>query len=185
MTLYRLVVALRPTGPVAGPLFVAAALFATTLVVPSLVDRPVAEAQAAIGGEVLVVLAKEGEGEIDADLRDVPALRRPPFNAFRSMRVLSRPRVQLRQGRAEEVRLPNGRRVQIMLQQVLPDGRFRVRVSINRPDENDYLPLLTVVASPGDPFFVAGQRHDGGTLVIGVRIGERAAPSAAPARRTR
>jgi hypothetical protein len=31
---------------------------------------------------------------------------------------------------------------------------------------------MTVVASPGDPFFVAGQSYKGGTLAIGVRIGE-------------
>jgi len=67
-----------------------------------------------------------------------------------------------------------------MLQQEMPNGRFRVRVSINRPNQRDYLPLLQVVASPGDPFFVAGQSHAGGTLVIGVRVGERAA-AATPA----
>ena len=30
----------------------------------------------------------------------------------------------------------------------------------------------------GDPFFVAGQAHQGGTLVVGVRVGQ--APAAAP-----
>ena len=53
----------------------------------------------------------------------------------------------------------------------MPDGRLRVRVSINRPNQTDYLPLLQVLASPGDPFFVAGQAHDGGTLVIGITLG--------------
>ena len=130
-----------------------------------------AEAQRAVPGEVLVVLAKEEAGQIDPALANVPALRRPPFNSFRSMRVLSRPRIQLRVGQPHVVELPNGRRLQLVLQQVMPDGRYRVRVSINRPDQNDYLPLLQVVASPGDPFFVAGQSHQGGTLVIGVRVG--------------
>ncbi len=135
---------------------------------------PRAEAQdRAVPGEVLVVLAKEEAGRIDPALENVPALRRPPFNAFRSMRVLSRPRVELREGRPVEVELPNGRRLQLVLQQVMPDGRYRMRVSINRPNQNDYLPLLQVVASPGDPFFVAGQSHEGGTLVIGVRVGVR------------
>ncbi len=63
----------------------------------------------------------------------------------------------------------------------MPNGRYRVRVSINRPEQNDYLPLLSVVASPGDPFFVAGQRHQGGTLVIGVRVGTRPDAPAAEA----
>lgn len=132
-----------------------------------------AVAQAQQTGEVLVVLAKEGEGAIDPALQNLAALQRPPFDAFNSMEILSRPRIRLRANAPEVVTLPNGRRLQIVLQQVLPDGRFRIRVSINRPNQRDYLPLLTVVASPGDPFFVAGQSHAGGTLIVGVRVGER------------
>lgn len=146
----------------------AALAFLSLIVAPA----PRADAQdRVVRGEVLVVLAKEEAGEIDEALANVPALRRPPFNSFRSMRVLSRPEIRLREDRPSVVELPNGRRLQIVLQQVMPDGRYRVRVSINRPDQNDYLPLLRVVASPGDPFFVAGQSHQGGTLVIGVRVG--------------
>lgn len=138
----------------------------------ALSSLPAASAQnAPVRGEVLVVLAKEEAGEIDSSLANVPALRRPPFNSFRSMRLLSRPEVQLRPGTPVEVSLPNGRKLQLVLQQVMPDGRYRMRVSINRPNQSDYLPLLQVVASPGDPFFVAGQSHQGGTLVIGVRVG--------------
>ncbi|MFW6087412.1 MAG: hypothetical protein ACODAG_09415 [Myxococcota bacterium] len=123
--------------------------------------------------QVLVVLAKEEAGSIDATLKDEPALRRPPFNSFRSMKVLSKPEVSLRVKKPEEVTLPNGRKLRLSVERVLPDDRYRVKVSINRPDQNDYLPLLQVVASRGDPFFVAGQSHKGGTLVIGVRIGQK------------
>ena len=49
------------------------------------------------------------------------------------------------------------------------DGRHRVEVSINKPNKQDYLPLLTVLASK-QPFFVAGQSFKGGTLIIGVRL---------------
>lgn len=142
-----------------------------------------AHAQRAVAGEVLVILAKEEQGAIDPALRDQAALRRAPFDSFRSMQILSRPRVQLRVNEPQTVQLPNGRRLQLILQQVLPDGRYRVRASINRPNENDYLPLLTVVASPGDPFFVVGQSHAGGTLLIGVRIGTRDAAAGPHKRR--
>lgn len=152
----------RNAGIVAALVATVAALAAPA----SAQDRPVE-------GEVLVVLAKEEAGQIDPALTNVPALRRPPFNSFRSMRVLSRPEITLRSSRPVHVELPNGRRLQLELQQVMPDGRFRIKVSINRPNQNDYLPLLQVVASPGDPFFVAGQSYQGGTLVIGVRVGER------------
>ena len=140
----------------------------------------------AIRGEVLVVLAKEAPGTIDPELAQLSALRRPPFNGFRTMEILERPTLELRPHVDAEVDLPNGRSLRITLLRVTRDGRYQVRVSINRPREHDYLPLLTVVTSPGDPFFVAGQGHDGGTLIIGIRLGSPQAslaprPDLAPA----
>jgi len=98
------------------------------------------------------------------------ALRRPPFNSFRSMKILSRPKLKLTPGKDALVSLPNGRRMKLTLLRVMPDGRYKVKAAINRPDKSDYLPLLQVVASPGDPFFVAGQTYQGGTLVVGVIV---------------
>ncbi len=123
-----------------------------------------------VPAEVLVVLAKEEPGEIDPQLKKLTALRRPPFNAFRSMQILSRPKLTLTPGKDALVSLPNGRRVKLTLLRVMPDGRFKVKAAINRPGKSDYLPLLQVVASAGDPFFVAGQTYQGGTLVVGVIV---------------
>jgi hypothetical protein len=127
---------------------------------------------AAVSGEVLVILAKEEAGEIDAQLKQLPALQKPPFSGFKSMKVLSTNGVTLKGDQASTVSLPNGRTLQLKLLERMPDGRHKVQVSINRPGkkEQDYLPLLTVIAS-GEPFFVAGQSYEGGTLVLGVRIG--------------
>lgn len=133
-----------------------------------------AQADEKVAAEVLVVLAKEEPGEIDPALRDLPALTRPPFNAFKSMELLSRPKLELTPGKDSEITLPNGRKLRIQVVQILPNGRFRVRVSINRPNERDYLPLVVVVASENEPFFVAGQAYQGGTLVIGVRLSKPA-----------
>lgn len=123
-----------------------------------------------VPAEVLVVLAKEEEGKVDPQLSKLTALRRPPFNSFRSMKILSRPKLTLTPGKDEIVSLPNGRRLKLTLLRVMPDGRYKVRAAINRPDKADYLPLLQVVASAGDPFFVAGQSYLGGTLVVGVTV---------------
>ena len=133
-----------------------------------------ASAQKPVLAEVLVVLAKEDAGTVDPKLADLPALRRAPFNAFRSMKILSRPRLRLIKGKDEVIDLPNGRRVKLKLIRIMPDGRYRMKVSINRPTKTDYLPLLQVIASPGDPFFVAGQAYKGGTLVVGVRVDPKA-----------
>ncbi len=130
-------------------------------------DRPPSKN---VPAEVLVVLAKEEQGQIDPQLKKLTALRRPPFNSFRSMKILSRPKVTLTPGKDALVSLPNGRRMKLTLLRVMPDGRYKVRAAINRPDKSDYLPLLQVVASAGDPFFVAGQAYQGGTLVVGVIV---------------
>jgi hypothetical protein len=132
-----------------------------------------AQAEPPVQGEVLVILAKEAAGEIDPKLKKMPALQKPPFSGFKSMSVLAENAVELSAERAATVALPNGRTLQLTLLERMPDGRHKVQVSINRPGKQDYLPLLTVVAS-GEPFFVAGQSHAGGTLVIGVRVGAQA-----------
>jgi hypothetical protein len=137
-------------------------------------DKP-ATASAPVAGEVFVVLASEGDGSIDPSLSDIKALKQPPFNGFKSMKILSRAALKLDGDKAASVDLPNGRRLQLSLIERMPDGRAKVQVSINRPNQKDYLPLLQVIASPGEPFFVAGQKYQGGTLVIGVRVGEHAA----------
>jgi hypothetical protein len=127
-----------------------------------------------LGAEVLVVLASEKEGPIDPSLSHLRALKHAPFAAFKSMKLLSRSPVKLVSEHAVEVDLPNGRKIHLTLLERLQDGRAKVLVSINRPNEKDYLPVLQVIASAGEPFFVAGQKFEGGTLVIGVRVGERA-----------
>lgn len=128
---------------------------------------------ASISGDVLIVLASREAGPVDPRLADVPALRRSPFDAFRSMELLESPRVRLTVGREQVIELPNGRRLRLVLREVTDEGRFRMQVSINRPGQRDYLPELDVVASPGDPVFIAGQSYRDGTLVIGIRLGQR------------
>jgi hypothetical protein len=126
-----------------------------------------------LAGEVFVFLASEKEGAIDPSLAKVRALKHPPFNNYKSMKILSRQTVKLVAEERLDIYLDNGRLVQLTLVALLPDGRAKVSVSINRANEKDYLRFLYVIASPGEPFFVAGQKFDGGTLVIGVRVGER------------
>jgi hypothetical protein len=148
-----------------------------TLAACLLYAEPAAAAEP-VKGEVLVVLGKEAAGSVDAELGQVKALQQPPFNGFKSMKVLSKSPVTLEIGQASTVELPNGRRLQLKLEERMPDGRFKVTVSINQPDKQDYLPLLSMKVSPGEHFFVAGQKHEGGTLIIGVKVGERPAQKA-------
>lgn len=143
------------------------------LLAPTLSQAESAPAPAATPGEVLVILAGDEDGPFDPSLSSVKALKVPPFNAYKSMKILGRSALSLVPDRADEIDLPNGRKLRITLVDRRKDGRFKVQVSINRPNKADYLPLLEVAAQPGEPFFVAGQKYQGGTLVIGVRVGER------------
>jgi hypothetical protein len=134
-----------------------------------------ARASESVAAEVFVILASEKAGKIAPDLAKIKALRQPPFSSFRTMEVLQKSKVELKKGQPVTVTLPNGRRLMLKLQQQMPDGRSKVQLSINRPNKKDYLPLLEVIAKQGEPFFVAGQKYQGGTLVIGVEIGKSVA----------
>lgn len=152
-------------------------LLALACAAPFVVAHEGAHAQPAhVGGEVLVILGSAqpaGGAGSDAQLDKLEALRKPPFDSFPRKTLLKRAEVKLEVGSESEVELPNGRRLRLALLEKLKDGRFRVSLSINKPGQRDYLPVMTVAAAAGDPFFVAGQKHDGGTLIIGVRIGTR------------
>jgi hypothetical protein len=44
-----------------------------------------------------------------------------------------------------------------------------ISASIQEPGGKTFLPLLEVNAKAGETFFVAGQKHKGGILVIGIK----------------
>ncbi len=150
----------------ASTLLVLACVFGTSVAV--------AQDPVTVDAQVTVILAREVAGVIDPRLERMVALRQPPFNGFHSMDVYSEHQVTLALGVPSTIDLPNGRVLQLVLEEITPDGRSHLRVSINRRSQADYLPVLEVAAPPGDPFFVAGQNFQGGTLVIGVQIRESA-----------
>jgi hypothetical protein len=150
---------------------------ATTTAAPPSATAPSVPAQ------VVVIVAREIAGAIDPRLAGMHALREPPFSSFHRMDIWSEHSLTLAQGVPVTIDLPNGRVIQLVLEEITADGRNHVRVSINRREQSDYLPVLEVAAPAGDPFFVAGQSFMGGTLVIGVSLGRRegASAPAAPA----
>lgn len=139
---------------------------------PGAFIRSSARAEGSVPASVLIVLGTNQGSGTDAALAKIEALRKAPFDSFSKKALLKRIDVQLVAGKPAEIELPNGRRLRLGIVERTSDGRFRVSVSINRPGKQDYLPVMTVIAAPGDPFFVAGQRHEGGTLIIGVIVGK-------------
>ncbi len=138
---------------------------------PPTTTAPPATPPIEVAAQVFVIVAREADGVIDPRIAGLRALREAPFSSFHTMDVVAEHSLMLTQGVPVAVSLPNGRVIQLVLEELTPDGRNHVRVSINRPSQSDYLPVLEVAAPPGDPFFVAGQTYLGGTLVIGVTLG--------------
>ncbi len=135
----------------------------TTPTTPTLATNP-------IQIEVVVAHGTHQAGVRDESLRDFPSLFRAPFSNYETLRELSRTQRELAANAPSTLLLPNGRSLQITLSGRDDDGKYRLRVSISRAEGAAYLPLLQVRAAVGEPFLVAGQEYQGGTLIVCVRI---------------
>lgn len=134
-------------------------------------DRaPPAATKAATFAEVLVLHATNLKQGVDARLRELPELTKPPFSAYDSYSVLQHHKLPLAPGTPSEAKLPNGRVFRAQLLEVLKDDFVRLSASINQPGGDDFLPLLAVKAKVGQRFIVAGQSYKSGILVIVIRV---------------
>jgi hypothetical protein len=125
----------------------------------------------AYDAEVLVLHATNGDKGIDPRIGDMPELKRPPFSSYNSYELLQKVRHPLEKDPGRTLDLPNGRKLNTKLVEVLPNDEVRFTASINKPDEKKaFLPLLAVKAKPGQSFIVAGQSHKNGILVLVIRV---------------
>jgi hypothetical protein len=137
---------------------------------------PMAPADVAISAEIVVLHAtNEGTG-IDPKIGKMPELGKPPFSAYNSYKLLERVTLSLTKGKPATAKLPNGSMLMVSLKEVIAakkrdePKRFVISASIQKPGGNTFLPLLEVNAKAGENFFVAGQQHKGGVLVLGVKV---------------
>lgn len=124
----------------------------------------------AFSAEVMVLHASNTGGGIDPRLERLPQLKKPPFSSYDTYKLLSQTRVPLVQGRPSDTPLPNGRALRVTLKDIPETNRFKVGASITKPSGKEYLPLLEVTAPLDEPFFVAGQSHEKGILVVGIKV---------------
>jgi hypothetical protein len=148
-------------------LFAGAGLAVSVAVAPS-----PAGAAAGPSVEISVILAQasDGGGSIDPKLRDLPQLTRDqPFVRYNVYRLLERKEVPLEKGKPTPYALVNGRTLQVTLTDVTTEKsekRYHVRVEIAEPGKQAFLKALEVTAGANEPFFVAGQSYQGGTLFL-------------------
>ncbi len=129
-----------------------------------------AQSKKTYDAEVLVIAASESPGKIDPALAKEPALKHRAFRGYRSMTLLKKHQVKLKPGQSVDLALPNGRHMQLEFEKELPDGRFAVKMAINRPKEDDYVRSVQMVLARNKPLFQAGQRLGDKDLILGIRI---------------
>ena len=122
--------------------------------------------------EVMVLHATQapGPGSIGPGIGNMPQLQQPPFSAWNTYRLLAKQSLVLQRGAPLPYPLPNGRVLQVTLEDIAPGPRFKIAAAINQPGGNSYLKLLEVTAPPNQTFFVAGQQFQGGVIIIGFTL---------------
>jgi hypothetical protein len=122
--------------------------------------------------EVSVIQATyvDGGASIDPQLRDLPQLTRDqPFVRYNVYHLLDRRQFRLEEGKSVVEALANGRSLQVVLEGTRVEGaekRYRVQTQIADPGKKAFLRSLEVTASADEPFFVAGQNYQAGTLFL-------------------
>lgn len=144
---------------------------------PAIAATPVdgsapAPAAATVNAEVMVLHATQvaGAGSIDPQIGNLPQLKKPPFSAYNTYKLLDKKSLALVKGAPSNTTLANQRVLQVTFEDLLPDKRYKVAAAINQPGGPSFLKLLEVSASPNETFFVAGQSYQGGILVIGITV---------------
>jgi len=125
-----------------------------------------------VNAEIMVLHATEtpGAGSIDPAIGNLPQLRKPPMSAFNTYRLLDKRTIPIEMGRSATYTIANGRVLQVSFVEPTADHGFHVRAAINQPGGNAYLKLLELTAKANEPFFVAGQLYNGGTLILAITL---------------
>jgi hypothetical protein len=137
-------------------------------------DAPVQEE--AMAAEVIILHATNDGTGIDPKIGKMPELGKPPFSSYNSYKLLDRSKLSITKSKSGTSKLPNDRVLQVSLKDIVAGKKkdepkkYVVSASIQKPGGNAFLPLLEVNAKAGETFFVAGQTHKGGILVIGIKV---------------
>jgi hypothetical protein len=134
-------------------------------------DAVVPASPARVSGEVVVLLATQADGAraVDPAIGALPQLSKPPFNAYGHWKLLDRQTVSLERAKPTTVALAAGRTLELTYSELAADKRFRVAAALHKADAPG-VQKVNVVAAAQEPFFLAGQKFQGGTLFIGITL---------------
>ena len=77
--------------------------------------------------------------------------------------------MSLERAKATTVTLAAGRTLELTYSELAADKRFRVAAALQKSDKPG-VQKVNVVAAAQEPFFLAGQKFQGGTLFIGITL---------------
>jgi hypothetical protein len=138
---------------------------------------PKEEAAPEAKAAVIVLHASNAKKGIDARLPDdvKGKLKVPPFSSYDSYELLEKKDLDFSAAKAGELALPNKGKLKLSLNGV--NKKYDLNVLITAPDGDKFVELNGVKAKRGDIFFIAGQKHKDGILVLGLRVGPNARPN--------
>ena len=122
-----------------------------------------AEAQAqTVNVRAQTILASNNGSGVDGSLSSIAGQLRSRFGQYSSFRQLQDNRIAMSEGQTRSISLPNG---QTMTISFLGMSGSSYRLNVSMPGGGS-----TVTVGPGGIFFVAGPQHQGGLLVIAIRV---------------
>lgn len=113
--------------------------------------------------EVLVLEGSNGPGGIAAGLEGLPQLRRPPFNTYSQIALVSRSTQPLG-NQPSTVSLPGGGSAEITLTNRAPNGRAAINVQITTGGRTHNLQFAATVNAP---FFTVVSSANNRALILG------------------
>lgn len=140
-------------------------------------DKKREAAVAEVKAEIIVLHATNDGKGIDPAIGKIPELGEPPFSSYNSYKLIKRHEgIKLVKGEAKDIGLPDKGKLSLTFKDTAKgkkDGdplRYLLNAAIKKPDGNDFLPGMGVSALKGKYFFIAGQKHEKGILVVGIKI---------------
>lgn len=123
------------------------------------------------------ILGEDKPGGFDGQLSTLKKqLSKPPFSPYKSLRLLETHSLELGRGAREQLELPTGKLLKLRFREKLlvrEMVRLRMYLSIAPPKDKDLLPGTIFTIEEGGTLMVAGDRHQNGTLIVGITCQSR------------
>jgi hypothetical protein len=131
-----------------------------------------ASAEEKVRCEIRSILGLQAKGRIDKRLAFLKRqLSKPPFSAFRKLDLLETKELRIPQGRELRTKLPTRKVLRLTFKEKLlvkNQVRLRMHLSIKPPRAVGFLPGTLFSIVDGGTLLIAGDKHRGGTLIVGI-----------------